>query len=147
MGYNPGVKRIFSLEKEKECKNQKELRYIVPKILRMLALNRIDLEKDGHWFFDKIMINTMIDVTRERAERLYWDYQSYNGYIFGLEQGYLPALDRETGARVIRYRNDIAAKYNAYNTAYIGLSRIKIEKNMVAVAALANALRVHSKYF
>lgn len=147
MGYNPSVKRIFSIEKEKEGKNQRDIRFIVPKILRMLALNRVDLEKDGHWFFDKIMINTMIDVTREKSERFYWDYQAYHAYIYALEHGIMPPLDRDTGAKIIGYRNDCAARYNAYYTAYQGLNQIKINKSMASVVALTHSLKVHAQYF
>lgn len=147
MGYNPNIRKTFSLAREKEGKNQKDLRFSTPKILRMLALDRIDLENDGHWFFDKILLNTMIDVTRERSERYYWDYQAYCAYIYTLENGIMPPIDRDSGSRVIGNRNDVAAKYNAYATAYKHLTQIKINKSISSVIELGQAIKPYSNYF
>ena len=146
MAYNPKNKKEYSLLDDVDGKNVKELRWMVPKILRKLASNQINLNEEGFKFLDNKFSQIIIDVAYENAIKYFWDLRSYDALIREIQHGVTIVNEQEYN-KILALRNEKRGKFNAYKIANDGFLEVRNFKSFQKVIETSQKMASYKDFY
>lgn len=146
-GYNPKrKKREYSLVNELEGKNQQDVIWMTPKILRMLALGRINIEKEGYQFLDPKFLDTVMLETYEITIKNYWQGVAFDALLAEVSRGSFSLNDHEY-QKVVGLANKVKSTFRAYQVAYNGLLKLKNSPSLGNIVSMGQEMRNYSNHY
>lgn len=137
----------YSLKNELVGKNEADIIWMTPKILRMLASRRIDIENEGYLLLDKKVLNTLITTSYEKCIQAMWDRNAYDALLQNIQYGVYIISSEQEWSLVNSYRNKASARYTGYLNAYNGLTELAKTKNLFVLDGLIQNIKPYIKFF